>query len=142
MVRPGTANTAVSGWASAIIREPLAGRDYVCPVRPDTRMACLSLGRVVQAFRHAAALPAPQLGAGRTVLLSGISVSAEAMWRAVEARAEGRVRFAPDARLQAIMDGVPKATLSRRARELGFPESASIEEIVREYEEASLPHHG
>jgi nucleoside-diphosphate-sugar epimerase len=142
MVRPGTANTAVSGWASAIIREPLAGRDYVCPVRPDTRMACISLGRVVQAFRHAAALPAQQLGARRTVLLSGVSVSAEAMWRAVEARAKGRVRFAPDARLQAIMDGVPKATLSRRARELGFPESASIEEIVREYEEASFPHHG
>src|SRR5262249_11834331 len=37
MVRPGGANTAVSGWASAIIREPLAGRDYVCPVRADTR---------------------------------------------------------------------------------------------------------
>jgi nucleoside-diphosphate-sugar epimerase len=142
MVRPGTANTAVSGWASAIIREPLAGRDYACPVRPDTRMACISLGRVVQALRHAAALPAQQLGARRTVLLSGISVSAEAMWRAVEGRAKGRVRFAPDPRLQAIMDGVPKATLSRRARELGFPESASIEEIVREYEEASLPHHG
>jgi nucleoside-diphosphate-sugar epimerase len=142
MVRPGTANTAVSGWASAIIREPLAGRDYVCPVRPDTRMACISLGRVVQALRHAAALPEQQLGARRTVLLSGISVSAQAMWRAVERQAKGRVRFAPDARLQAIMDGVPKATLSRRARELGFPESASIEEIVREYEEASLPHHG
>jgi nucleoside-diphosphate-sugar epimerase len=105
-------------------------------------MACISLGRVVQALRHAAALPAQQLGARRTVLLSGISVSAEAMWRAVEGRAKGRVRFAPDPRLQAIMDGVPKATLSRRARELGFPESASIEEIVREYEEASLPHHG
>src|SRR4051812_32118639 len=36
MVRPGAANTAVSGWASAIVREPLAGRDYVCPVRMDT----------------------------------------------------------------------------------------------------------
>ncbi|HEV3008249.1 MAG TPA: NAD-dependent epimerase/dehydratase family protein, partial [Burkholderiales bacterium] len=43
MVRPGSANTAVSGWTSALIREPLAGRDYVCPVRPDTRMACISL---------------------------------------------------------------------------------------------------
>src|SRR4051812_27880416 len=27
IVRPGSANTAVSGWTSAIIREPLAGRD-------------------------------------------------------------------------------------------------------------------
>src|SRR5689334_4180516 len=54
LVRPGTANTAVSGWSSAIIREPLAGRDYVCPVKPETRLACISLRRVVDAFRHAA----------------------------------------------------------------------------------------
>ena len=141
MVRPGQANTAVSGWASAIIREPLAGRDYVCPVQPDTRMACISLARVVDAFRHARDLPAEKLGARRTVLLSGISVSAEQMWQAVQPKAKGRVRFEPDPRLQPIMDSVPKATLSRRAQELGFRASASIEEIVREYEEASIPHH-
>ena len=142
MVRPGTANTAVSGWASALIREPLAGRDYVCPVRPDTRMACLSLRRVVESLRRAAELPAQALGARRTVLLSGIPVSAEQMWQAVKPRAKGGVRFEPDAQLQTIMDAVPKATLSRRAAELGFRPSASIDEIVREYEETSVAHHG
>jgi nucleoside-diphosphate-sugar epimerase len=133
MVRPGAANTAVSGWASAIIREPLAGRDYVCPVRPETRMACISLARVVEAFRHAADLPAADLGARRAVLLSGIPVSAAEMWQAVKGRARGKVRFEPDARLQALMDGVPKATLSRRAARLGFAASTSIGEIVDEY---------
>lgn len=142
MVRPGAANTAVSGWASAIVREPLAGRDYVCPVRPDTRMACLSLARVVEAFRHAAELPTEALGARRTVLLTGLPVSAAEMWRSVQARAKGRVRFDPDPQLQKIMDAVPKATLSRRAAELGFRASRSIEEIVREYEEAALANHG
>src|SRR5688500_1661909 len=58
LVRPGGPNTAVSGWSSAIIREPLAGRDYVCPVRPDTRLACISIRKVVQAFLHAARLGA------------------------------------------------------------------------------------
>src|SRR5207247_10749525 len=72
MVRPGSANTAVSGWASAIIREPLAGRDYVCPVAPHTRIACISLARVVDAFRKMGQVPADQLGARRTVLLTGI----------------------------------------------------------------------
>ena len=133
MVRPGQANTAVSGWASAIIREPLAGRDYVCPVRPETRMACLSLARVVEAFRHAAELPAAELGARRTVLLTGIPVSARQMWDAVRGKARGQVSFRPDAPLQAIMDVVPKATLSRRAQALGFRASASIDEIVAEY---------
>jgi len=140
MVRPGSANTAVSGWASAIIREPLAGRDYVCPVRPDTRMACISLRRVVEALVHASRIP--DYGSKRTVLLTGIPVSAEQMWNAVKGRASGKVRFQPDPEIQAIMDGVPKATFSRRAQELGFRASANIEEIIREYEEASVAHHG
>ena len=132
MVRPGSANTAVSGWASAIIREPLAGRDYVCPVRPETRMACISLRRVVEAFQRAQSVTG-------TFLLPGISVSAQEMWNAVKARAKGKVTFAPDDRLQAIMDAVPKSTVSTR----GFKGSASIEEIVAEYEEeAAVTNHG
>jgi nucleoside-diphosphate-sugar epimerase len=142
MVRPGSANTAVSGWASAIIREPLAGRDYVCPVEPRTRMACISLARVVEAFLRVAQIPSATLGAGRTVLLTGISASAQQMWDAVKAKASGKLRFDPDPALQAVMDAVPKATLARRAAELGLPHNNSIEEIVREYEEAALPHHG
>src|SRR6267142_2726596 len=142
IVRPGSANTAVSGWASAIIREPLAGRDYVCPVAPHTRMACISLGRVVDAFKRIAELPNDRLGPRRTVLLTGISVSAQQMWDAVKANAKGRVRFEPDPALQAIMDAGPKATLSQRAAELGLPHNGSIEEIVREYEETALAHHG
>jgi hypothetical protein len=61
------------------------------------------------------------------------------MWNAVRGRARGRVTFAPDDKLQAIMDAVPKATVSNR----GFKGSASIEEIVAEYEEeAALANHG
>ena len=138
MVRPGSANTAVSGWTSALIREPLGGRDYVCPVRPDTRMACISVGRVVQCFRRMAELAASALGERRTVLLTGIPASAQQMWDAVKPRATGGVRFEPDARLQAIMDSVPKATYSARAAVLGLPHSTAIDEIVREYEEAAL----
>src|SRR5690242_15905896 len=118
LVRPGTANTAVSGWSSAIIREPLAGRDYVCPVAPETRLACISLAKVVHAFRRIA--EAEDLGAKRTVLLTGISISAQQMWDAVRPRAKGKVRFVPDPALQKIIDAAPKATLSKRAAELGL----------------------
>jgi nucleoside-diphosphate-sugar epimerase len=142
MVRPGAANTAVSGWASAIIREPLAGRHYVCPVRSETRMACISLDKVVQSLVHGEKVPAERLGAQRTVLLTGIGVSAQQMWDAVKHKATGKVRFEPDPAIQAIMDAVPKSTYSDRSFELGFRPSTSIEEIVREYEEAALAHHG
>ena len=144
MVRPGAANTAVSGWASAIIREPLAGRDYVCPVRPDTRMACISLKKVVSAFIHASKTEIPDIR--KTILLPGISVSAQQMWDAVKGRAKGRVRFEPDPTLQAIMDSVPKQTVSRKAESLGFRGSMDIEEIVDEYEkdhsDPAFPRHG
>ncbi len=133
MVRPGGANTAVSGWASAMIREPLAGRDYVCPVRADTRMACISVGRVVENFIRISEIPGNALGAHRTVLLTGIPVSAQQMWEAIRHKTEATVRFEPDPAIQGIMDGVPKATRSRRAAQLGLSHSASIDEIVAEY---------
>ena len=145
MVRPGAANTAVSGWASAIIREPLAGRDYVCPVRPDTRMACLSLGKVVASFVRAAELDAQDLGFHRAVLLNGISVSAQQMWDSVKGKAMGAVRFEPDPAIQKIMDAVPKWTRSERAERLGFPQNVHIDEIVHEYEnnpDPALARHG
>jgi len=142
MVRPGSANTAVSGWASAIMREPLAGRDYICPVRPDTRMACISLRRVVDAFIRMSELPGNVIGSSRTVLLTGIPVSAQQMWDAVKGKATGKVRFQPDPAVQAIMDRIPKATCSERAQRLGLRPSVDIEEILRDYEEATLTHHG
>jgi len=141
LVRSGSANTAVSGWSSAIIREPLAGRDYVCPVRAETRLACISLDKVVQSFIHASKVE--DLGARRTVLLNGIPVSAGEMWEAVKPRAKGKVRFEPDPQIQPLMDAAPKSTVSERAGALGFPQSASIEEIVEEYEaQAAVANHG
>ena len=140
LVRPGGANTAVSGWSSAVIREPLAGRDYVCPVRPETRLACISLQKVVEAFIKVSTVG--DLGSRRTVLLNGVSASAGEMWEAVKGRARGKVRFEPDPRIQPLMDAAPKTTVSERAKALGLPQSAGIEEIVREYEEqAAVANH-
>ncbi len=141
MVRPGAANTAVSGWSSAIVREPLAGRDYTCPVGPHTRMACISVRRVVDALIHAMEIPAAEIGPDRTLLLTGIPVSAQAMLNAVQNAAGGRtlgkVRFDPDPAAQALMDSVARSTFSARAARLGFRHSAGIEEIVAEYIEAN-----
>jgi nucleoside-diphosphate-sugar epimerase len=142
MVRPGGANTAVSGWASAIIRETLAGRDYVCPVRPDTTMACISINKVVQCFIRASEAPGEGFGFHRSVLLTGIPVTAQAMWDAVKDKTRAKLRFQPDPAIQAIMDSVPRATRSARAARLGLSHNQDIQEIVREYEEAAVANHG
>jgi hypothetical protein len=96
----------------------------------------------VQSFLHALDLPSERLGPRRTLLLNGISASAQEMWDAVRPKATGNVRFVSDPAVQSVMDGAPKSTFSSRSTELSFPASASIQEIVREYEEAALAHHG
>ena len=137
LVRPGAANTAMSGWSSAIIREPFAGRDYICPVAPQTQMACISVTRVVESLVHALDLPAEALGPDRTLLLAGIPVSAQQMLDAVQraggALKLGRVRFDPDPAAQAVMDAVARSTTSARGEKLGFRASAGIDEIVNDY---------
>jgi hypothetical protein len=35
VIRPGAPNRAASGFASSVLREPLMGRSYVCPVGPE-----------------------------------------------------------------------------------------------------------
>ena len=50
VVRPGKPNKAASSFASGIIREPLTGRESLCPVTPDATMWILSPRRVVESF--------------------------------------------------------------------------------------------
>jgi nucleoside-diphosphate-sugar epimerase len=137
MVRPGKPNLAASTWASSIIREPLSGVDAVCPVRPESRMACLSPRRVIDAFIAMHELPGEKLGHYRGLLLTGIPVTAGEMAAAAVRNAGnrklGRVLWQPDARIQKIVDGWPAATRSARAAALGFAHDRDIDEIVRAF---------
>jgi len=141
-VRPGKPNKAASTWVSSIMREPLQGMDAVCPVTPATRMACLSPRRCVAALIRAHELPAADLGASRSILLPGLSVSAREMEAAAIRHAGnrklGRVLWEADPAIQKIVDGWPKATASRRAASLGFEGDGSIDEIVKGFIEDEL----
>lgn len=83
-VRTGLPNKAASTWASSIIREPLSGKDAICPVTKDSYMACMSPKKIIEAFIHAHNLPVEKFSEGRSLLLTGISVSAGEMAEAVE----------------------------------------------------------
>lgn len=136
-VRTGKPNKAASTWASSIIREPLSGLDAICPVRPDSSMACLSPRRTIDAFIRAHDLPGEALGAYRSLLLSGIAVTAAEMEAAMKRNAgnrkTGKVLWQEDAATLAIVDGWPKASRGSRADALGFTVDASIDEIVQAF---------
>jgi len=137
VVRPGKPNAAASGFASGIVREPLNGIDFVCPVTPESQMAIMSPRTVIDCFSHMHEIDGAALGASRALLLSGFSVSmgatAEALPKIAGNRRRGDITFDVDPAIQKIVDGWPKASQSARAERLGFPRDDSIEAVIQAY---------
>nr|UXE45973.1 D-erythronate dehydrogenase [uncultured bacterium] len=142
VVRPGLPNRAASTFASSMIREPLTGKDAVCPVSPDTVMALASPRRVVASLAHALDVPGEKLGHHRTLQLPGYSVSvgemAESVRRAAGADAYKRIAWQPDATIQTIVGSWPRELHAPRAEALDFQPDAGIDEAVRFFIEDDL----
>jgi nucleoside-diphosphate-sugar epimerase len=145
VVRPGRPNRAASGFASSIVREPLSGRDAICPVSRDLVMALASPRRVVAALYRAHELPGGAFGANRSLQLPGFSVTvgeiAAAVRRAGGEAAYARIRWQPDRAVEAIVASWPRALAAARATALGFAADADIDEAVRAFIEDDLETH-
>jgi len=137
VVRPGKPNAAASSFASAVIREPLNGVAYDCPVGPETGVWLLSPRRVVEAFMHAHDLPASAWGSNRVVNLPGITVTVagmiEAMAKIAGSQAAKRVSWKPDARIEAIVKTWPVRFATPRALAMGFKPDPDIDTVIRDY---------
>jgi nucleoside-diphosphate-sugar epimerase len=142
VVRPGRPNRAASTFASSMIREPLAGRDVVCPVSPDTVMALASPRRIVAGLLHAHDLPADAFAASRSLQLPGFSVAvgemAAAVRRAAGEAAYARIHWEPDPQIQQIISSWPQALRAPRAEALGFSADTGIDEAVQAFIEDDL----
>ncbi|MCF8466868.1 MAG: NAD-dependent epimerase/dehydratase family protein, partial [Sneathiella sp.] len=141
-VRTGLPNKAASTWASSMIREPLCGRDAICPVTAETQMACMSPSKVIDALIHAHDLPADAFGASRSLLLTGISISAGEMAAAMARhrgnRQLGGIKWVADPAIQKIVNGWPKATRSACADKLGFQKDENLDDMIRAFIEEDL----
>jgi D-erythronate 2-dehydrogenase len=142
VVRPGRPNRAASGFASSMIREPLAGHEAVCPVSPETVMALASPRRIVAALERAHDLPADAFGFTRSLQLPGFSVAvgemAAAVRRAGGEAAYARIRWQPDAAVQAMISSWPQQLPAPRARALGFAADSGIDDVVEAFVEDDL----
>src|SRR5438128_1535872 len=143
VVRPGRPNRAASTFASSMIREPLSGREAVCPVSPDTVMALASPRRIVAGLLHALGIPGEAFRASRSLQLPGFSVSvgemASALRRAGGEAAHARLRWQADPQIQAIVSSWPPVLATPRAEALGFGRDKNIDEVVQAFIEDDLP---
>jgi nucleoside-diphosphate-sugar epimerase len=142
VVRPGRPNRAASTFASSMIREPLAGREAICPVSPDTVMALASPRSIVAGLLHAHDLPAAAFGDSRSLQLPGFSVAVGEMAAAVRRTggeaAYARIHWEPDPQIQQIISGWPQVLRAPRAEALGFVPDTGIDEVVQAFIEDDL----
>lgn len=136
-VRPGRPNGAASGFLSGLIREPLAGKESVCPVPLEMAVALSSPARTVEGLLAVANAPRSALG-GRTALnLPALTVSVADILQALEivggAEALSRVRHVPDPSIERIVGSWPARFNTQRARALGLEPDVDFLSIVRQY---------
>ena len=134
VVRPGKPNLAASTFASSIIREPLAGQEAICPVRPDNWMPLLSPRKTIEAFVRAHDLPGSAWGWNRSLTLPSLDATVEDMASALR-RVAGedaylRIKWQPDAMIQKIVDGWPRKLASTRAKAMGFTADSSVDALI------------
>jgi D-erythronate 2-dehydrogenase len=136
-VRPGKPNSALSGFVSGIIREPLAGVDTICPVALETPIWITSPGAVTENLVHAGRIETASLGMRRSLNLPGLATTAggmlDSLARVGGSEARARVRLERVENVARAMSGWPAALDDSRARRLGFVSDSSVDEIVRQY---------
>jgi D-erythronate 2-dehydrogenase len=134
VVRPGKPNKATSSFASSIIREPLQGKEVVCPVSRDTKLWIMSPRKAIDNFIHAAKLPGGSFGKHRIVSLPGFTVSVQEIIENLEVVAGQetvkRISWEPDALIQRIVGSWPSAFAPKRALALGFKADDSMGHII------------
>lgn len=142
VVRPGRPNRAASTWVSSLFREPLSGRETLCPVSRDTAMAMLSPRRLVAAIETMHDMASESLGPDRSLLLPAITANVaemvEAVRRAGGAAAAALIRWQPDPLTQHIVDGWPRAIKATRAARFGIAADPDLDAIVQAFIEDDL----
>ena len=136
IVRPGSANAAASSVASAVFREPLAGRAYEVPVTEGTRMAVTGVRTAVEGLIALHEASGARLGADRSVCFPSTAVSiremVECLHRVGEGRALGPVSWKVDPVVQAMVSSWPPDVDAGRAIAAGIPATDELDRIVRE----------
>lgn len=137
IVRAGKPNLALSSYASAIVREPLSGIDFVCPVPAETNMPMIGYETCVGCLIALAELDGDRIGPDRTVNVPGLSLSVtemlDALQRVAGDRALGSVTIDANPQVAKVTAGWPRETDNRRSAQLGLPKDDSVDDIIRTY---------
>lgn len=137
IVRPGAPNAAASSFASAVVREPLAGRPSTLPVSLDLPTVVIGVDTTVGCLAQLLEIDGGALGSGRALNLPGLVATSGELLAAVHALVDPAT-LAPlavtvDPVVEAMVRSWPIDWSSSRADALGLPRDSDAAGIVRAY---------
>jgi nucleoside-diphosphate-sugar epimerase len=135
LVHPGPPTASVSDRIAAVVRESIAGLPSVCPLRPDSRVAVVSVQTVVNNLIALHDADPVKLRGKRMLNQPSLTVNMEDIIAAIERVLDTsiNVSFAPDPELKKIVDGWPKGFISTRAPSIGVVADKKFDDIVMLY---------
>ncbi len=134
VVRPPLDNGALSSFNSDLLREPLAGRPYVCPVGPEATIWISSMAHAIDNLIRLARLDGAAIGPLRATTMPSLAVSIAdivAAIRRVDASAAARIVYRPDPAIEAQFGRWPLDCAFDKGRALGLTTDASIDDVIR-----------
>ena len=136
-VRPGQPNGAASSFMSSIIREPLNGKEAICPVGRDFLHYYLSPKRCVENLIFGAELDAAELGLDRTMIMPGrmwsIGQMIDSMTALCGPEPAKLIRWESQPDVERIVKGWRFDLRPERGLALGLRPDESFEDNVRYY---------
>jgi nucleoside-diphosphate-sugar epimerase len=137
VVRPGAPNAAASGFASAVVREPLAGRPAALPVPLDLPTVVIGVDTAVACLAQLLEIDGDELGSGRALNLPGLVVTPGELLAALHALVDpstlAPVTVDVDPSVEAMVRSWPLGWSSSRADALGLPRDEDAAGIVAAY---------
>ncbi len=137
IVRPDRQPEPYFEFASALLREPLLGRDYVCPVAAGTTVAVIGARTAVDALITLHDVAGDRLGDDRAVTLPSVRAKVAdilgCLKRVGDGRALGAVDIRPDQFVEAMCAAWPESTDAHRAAYLGVERDDGLDSIARAF---------
>lgn len=132
VARPGVDPRFKSAFMSAVFHAYAAGEDFVMPCSPGGRLWLISVPACVDAFLHAAAIPAKLLGQRRAFTLPAQVLTVAELIAALAARfpeSGSVIRYEPDPALEAVFTSQPPLSTAL-ADSLGFKHDGDLPTLI------------
>ena len=136
LVHPGPPTASVSDRIASVVREAVAGREIVIPLRETTCIPVVSVETAAANLIVMHNLDVSRLNSVMVINQPALTISMSEIVASLRAELNSTIlnaQFKPDSALEDIVASWPKGFVSHRANALGISADKNFGEIVRHY---------